>query len=171
MRSKTSRKLAQLTGLLALLPALVLAGCSAGDIRDDEGTLVSAGFWSVFDLRPGDCITDDIPAYDDMVPLVPCDEPHSQEVFAVIAFPDGPPEQSYPGAGALASFGDIACSTALLEDFNLQISDGVAFSYLLPTEEGWQEKNDSLIVCVLVFADGQAVGSVVSGSADLRSAG
>jgi hypothetical protein len=170
MRLKASRKFAQLTGLLVLLPALVLAGCSAGDIRDDEGTLVSAGSWSVFDLRPGDCITDDIPADDDMVPLVPCDEPHSQEVFAVIAFPDGPPEQSYPGAGALASFGDIACSTAL-EDFNIQITDGVAFSYLLPTEEGWQEKNDSAIVCVLVFADGQAVGSVVSGSADLRSAG
>lgn len=153
-----------------LLPALVLAGCSAGDIRDDDGTIVSAGSWSVFDLRPGDCITDDIPADNDMVPLVPCDEPHSLEVFAVIAFPDGARGQSYPGAGALASFGDLACLTAL-EDFNLQTSDGVAFSYLLPTEEGWEEKNDSAIVCVLVFADGQAVGSVVAGSADLESAG
>ena len=105
-----------------------------------------------------------------MVPLVPCGEPHSQEVFAVIRYPEQSSEQSYPGDGALAAFGDLACSTAL-SDFSSKVLDWVIFSYLLPSERTWQEENDRLIVCVLVFPDGQAIGSVVAGSADLGTAG
>jgi hypothetical protein len=151
----------KLIGLLGVLPALLLAGCSSEIIRDEDGTVVNAGSWSVFDLRPGDCIVEGT-AETDMVPLVPCDEPHSHEVFAVIASS----EQSYPGIEALVTFADVACLT-VLGDYGVELTQGVAFSYLVPTERTWQEDNDRAIACVLVFSNGQARGSVVAGTADL----
>ena len=160
--STRSRKLAQLSGLLVLLPALLLAGCSGENIRDADGTVVRAGSWSVFDLRPGDCITTGAGQGSDMVPLVPCDKPHNQEVFAVIASTD----TSYPGGGALAALGDEQCLSGL-GGLGSQVPEGMPFSYLLPSETTWQENNDRAIVCVLIFPGGQALGSFVSGTADL----
>jgi hypothetical protein len=151
--------------LLLVLPFL-LAACGSGDVRDEGGRVVAAGPWSVFDLRPGDCVGDvsDLKGDTDELPLVPCEEPHSQEVFAVVRHP----EDAYPGAGAVATFADRACLTALDAELDLSIDDGVAFSYLLPTFEGWNKNGDRSIVCVLVFpADPGMTGSFVAGTADL----
>ena len=152
--------------LLLLLPlALVAAACGGEDVRGDDGRVVVAGPWSVFDLRPGDCIgADDSMSGDaDEVPLVPCSEPHALEVFAVVRHPD----DAYPGAGALATFADRACLTALEVDLDLTIDDGIAFSYLLPTLEGWSRDGDRSVVCVLVFLqDAGITGSFVDGTAD-----
>jgi len=161
------RRRATLAALAA--GAVVLAGCGGGaDIRDDAGRVVAAGPWSVFDLRPGDCIGDvsGLAGDTDEVPLVPCDEPHSQEVFAVIRHP----EDDYPGAGAVAAYADRSCLTALEVELGLSIDDGIAFSYLLPTQEGWTRAGDRAIVCVLVFPDGQGItGSYVAGTVVGRS--
>jgi len=152
----------------AVGPLLLLAACGdpqAPDIRDDAGRVVIAGPWSVFDLRPGDCIADvSGPSGDvDGLPLVPCSEPHTQEVFAVVRHPD----DAYPGAGAVATFADRSCLIALEAELDLTIDDGVAFSYLLPTFEGWNRSGDRSIVCVLVFPeDAGMVGSFVEGTGD-----
>jgi hypothetical protein len=135
-------------------------------VRDDAGRVVAAGPWSVFDLRPGDCIGDvsDLKGDTDEVPLVPCEEPHSQEVFAIVRHPD----DAYPGAGGVATFADRACLTALDAELDLSIDDGIAFSYLLPTFEGWNKSGDRSIVCVLVFpVDAGMTGSFVLGTADI----
>jgi hypothetical protein len=147
-------------------PILLLAACGDPQARDDAGRVVVAGPWSVFDLRPGDCVGDvsDLRGDTDELPLVPCDEPHTQEVFAVVRHP----EDAYPGAGAVATFADRACLTALEAELDLSIDDGIAFSYLLPTFEGWDKSGDRSIVCVLVFReDAGMVGSFVEGTADL----
>ena len=152
--------------LLLLVLPLVVAACGGADVRDDAGRVVAAGPWSVFDLRPGDCVGDvsDLKGDTDELPLVPCDEPHTQEVFAVVRHP----EDAYPGAGAVATFADRACLTALDVELDLSIDDGVAFSYLLPTFEGWNKSGDRSVVCVLVFpADPGMTGSFVAGTADL----
>jgi hypothetical protein len=151
--------------LLLLVVPVLLAACGGEDIRDEGGRVVAAGPWSVFDLRPGDCVDDvsDLAGDTDELPLVPCEEPHSQEVFAVIRHPD----DAYPGAGAVATFADRACLTALDAELGLSIDDGIAFSYLLPTFEGWNKNGDRSIVCVLVFpADAGMTGSFVAGTAD-----
>jgi hypothetical protein len=143
-----------------------LAACGGDDVRDDAGRVVAEGPWSVFDLRPGDCVGDvsDLKGDTDELPLVPCAEPHSQEVFAVVRHP----EDAYPGAGAVATFADRACLTALDAELDLSIDDGIAFSYLLPTFEGWDKSGDRSIVCVLVFPEEAGmVGSFVEGTADL----
>jgi len=151
--------------LLLVLPFL-LAACGGSDVRDEAGRVVAAGAWSVFDLRPGDCVGDvsGLKGDTDELPLVPCDEPHTQEVFAVVRHP----EDAYPGAGAVATFADRACLTALDAELDLSIDDGIAFSYLLPTFEGWNKNGDRNVVCVLVFpADPGMTGSFVTGTADL----
>jgi len=152
--------------LFTLALALILAACGGGDVRGDDGRVVVEGPWSVFDLRPGDCIGADESLSGDVdeVPLVPCAEPHTQEVFAVVRHPD----DAYPGAGAVATFADRACLTALDSELGLTIDDGVAFSYLLPTFEGWNKSGDRSIVCVLVFPqDPGMIGSFVDGTGDL----
>jgi len=157
---RPARRLAPAVALL-----LVLAACGGDDVRDDAGRVVAGGSWSVFDLRPGDCIGDvsGLKGDTDEVPLVPCGDPHTQEVFAVVRHP----EDAYPGAGAVATFADRACLTALDADLGLTIDDGIAFSYLLPTFEGWNKSGDRSIVCVLVFPEEAGmVGSFVEGTGD-----
>jgi hypothetical protein len=151
---------------LLLLAPVLLAACGGADVRDESGRVVAAGPWSVFDLRPGDCIGDvsDLKGDTAEVPLVPCDDPHTQEVFAVVRHPD----DAYPGAGAVASFADRACLTVLDAELDLSIDDGIAFSYLLPTFEGWNKNGDRNVVCVLVFPeDAGMTGSFVLGTADI----
>lgn len=149
---------------LTIALAVLLSACSGADVRGEDGRVVAAGPWSVFDLRPGDCIgaADGLDGAAEEVPLVPCAEPHTQEVFAVIRHP----EDIYPGAAAVAMFADRACLTALESESDLMSDDGIAFSYLLPTREGWDVNGDRSVVCVLVF-DGELgmTGSFVDGTA------
>lgn len=152
----------------AALSLFVVAGCASETIRNDEGVVVQAGDWSVFDLRPGDCIGgDDLSAPQHaMVRLVPCDQPHELEVFALIQNPD----EAYPGAAELATLADESCLVALPSPFG-ELPEGMGFSYLLPTEQGWTEDGDRVIVCVLVFPDGTAEGSFVAGTIDVETIG
>ncbi len=150
----------------ALLSVLLLSGCGGEELRDDAGVIVAEGPWSVFDLRPGDCIGDvsGLSGDVDEAPLVPCAEPHTQEVFAVFRHPD----DTYPGAGAVATFADRSCLMALEAELSLTIDDGIAFSYLIPTSEGWDKNGDRSIVCVLVLPEDVAMtGSFVTGTADV----
>jgi len=156
------RQLRHLTSGIALL--LVLTACGGEDIRDEAGRVVNPGPWSVFDLRPGDCIGDvsDLAGDTAELPLVPCETPHTQEVYAIAVHPD----EAYPGAGAVAAFADRACLTALDAVPGLTVDGGIAFSYLLPTSVGWDRNGDRSIVCVLVSPDGTDMfGSFVEGTA------
>lgn len=139
--------------------ALLLGACGEGSdsaaVRDASGAVIDAGSWSVFDLRAGDCIGDVSSLAGDSadVPLVPCSEPHTMEVFAVVRHAD----DVYPGAAAVASFADRACLTALEAELRMDPNDDVAFSYLLPTSEGWNDHGDRAIVCVLVVPEDAGV--------------
>lgn len=153
---------------MLLLSAVLLLGACSGDeeVRDAGGTVVAAGSWSVFDLRTGDCLAPDPEAEGEIsdVPVVPCAEPHSQEVFAAVEHPAG----AYPGAGAVSIWADGACLGELETTLDLTLDDGVFISYLLPTFDGWNKHDDRRVVCVLVFPDqDDAVGSYVAGSADI----
>jgi hypothetical protein len=155
--------------LLLLGAVLVLAACGADDIRGEDGRVATPGDWSVFDLRPGDCIgdTEGLTGDTDAVPLVPCDQPHQLEVFAVVRYPS----DEYPGAATIAAFADNACLTVLTEDLGLAV-DGVSFTYLLPSSLGWVEQGDRSVVCVLGSTTGAvSTGSVIDGTADAAQLG
>ena len=149
--------------LAVLTLALVLVGCSNGDaVRHEDGT-VTAGNTSVFTLQVGDCLApeSDRGGTVSEMPLVPCEEPHTQEVYAIVRHPD----EVYPGVTKVAEFANEACLDEL-QTFGLSLDDGLFYSYLLPTFEGWNdggETPDRSVVCVLVFplTDGMT-GSVVA---------
>lgn len=151
----------------AVVLGLVLTGCTDDDagFRDEEGTVVAAASVSVFELQDGDCLDPDpeLVGEVDQVPVVPCDQPHAQEVFAAVDLD----EQPYPGAEAVARQADGACLGALETSLGLSLADGYFVSYFLPTFVGWNgEPPDRRVICVLVFPDREtAIGSVAAGTA------
>jgi hypothetical protein len=152
-----------------LLGVGLLVGCGgAAEIRAESGEVIAPGSWSVFDLRAGDCIdAADAEGDIDSVSLVPCAEPHTQEVFALV----DSTESAYPGAAELALWADATCLAQLQSEFGLTLADGLFVSYLLPSFDGWNKDEDRTVVCVLVFPDrGAVVGSYVAGDARVVSA-
>lgn len=152
---------------LALGAVVMLTACSDEELRDAEGTVVNAGTASVFELQAGDCLAPapELTGEVSDLPVVPCDEPHTQEVFGVVQHPD----DSYPGAEAVAAWADGACLTELESTLDLTLDDGVFVSYLLPTFDGWNTDGDRDVVCVLVFPGQDAMtGSFVAGTADIE---
>ncbi len=157
---------------MALLVVAGLALAACGDdlqVRDDDGVVVAAGTWSVFDLRDGDCLDPDPDVSGEIaeLPVVPCAQPHAQEVFATVTHPETP----YPGAAAVSVWADGACLAELEAQHGLTLDDGIFVSYLLPTFVSWSRDDDRRVVCVLVFPDREnAIGSVVAGTALLEPA-
>lgn len=155
------------TAVVLLLVPAALGACTddAADFRDADGTVVAAASVSVFELQDGDCLDPDpeLVGEVDQIPVVPCDQPHAQEVFASVDLD----EQPYPGAEAVARQADAACLGALEDQYGLSLADGYFVSYFLPTFVGWNgEPPDRRVVCVLVFPDREAAtGSVVDGTA------
>jgi hypothetical protein len=152
------RHLAVALGALAML-----AACSSGEVRDAAGKVVAAGKWSVFDLRPGDCLdpSSDLSGDVSEIAVVPCMDPHTQEVFATVKHPEG----AYPGAAAVGAWADASCLTQLEAELGLTLADGIFISYLLPSFDGWNKNQDRSVVCLLVFPDrGSVIGSYVDGT-------
>lgn len=146
--------------------ALLAVACTDEPVRDEAGVVINAGEVSALELQPGDCLDPDPDVSGEVshLPVVPCDEAHRQEVFAVVTHPD----DAYPGAAGVAAFGDVACPQELEERFGLSLADGVLFSYLLPSFDGWNVDGDRDIVCVLVFPDRDEVtGSLVAGTKEI----
>jgi len=153
--------------LVAAVIGVLLLGCADEDLRDAEGTVVTAGSASVFELRAGDCLDPDPDVTGEVadLPLVPCEDEHTQEVFGVVQHPD----DRYPGAEDVAAWADGACLTELEGALGLTLDDGVYVSYLLPTFDGWNTDGDREVVCVLVFPGLEAVtGSYVAGTAEIE---
>ena len=152
------------TSAVLVLGAGLLASCGGGgEIRAESGEVIAPGTWSVFDLRAGDCL-DAAEAEGDIsdVALVPCTDPHTQEVFATVEHP----EKVYPGAADLSLWADAACLSELQSELGLTLADGLFVSYLLPSFDGWNKNEDRTVVCVLVFpTKGSVTGSYVAGDA------
>ena len=167
LRGRGAVRLLRRASTAAVVLALFAAGCTdaAEGFRDEEGTVVAAASGSVFELQTGDCLDPDpeLAGEVDLMPVVPCDQPHAQEVFAAVDLD----EQPYPGAEAVARQADGACLGALETSLDLSLADGYFVSYLLPTFVGWNgEPPDRRVICVLVFPDREtAIGSVVAGTA------
>ena len=150
--------------LLGLAVVLALpVGCSKDtkSKRDPSGTVTKAGDWSTFDLRAGDCLLPppDLKGDVENLPVVPCAENHTQEVFGLVKHP----ADAFPGMGELANFADGKCVGELQTSLGVSPSDGFFVSYLLPSFDSWNKKDDRTVVCVLVFPkEDNHKGSVVA---------
>ena len=151
--------------VLVALAAVVLAACSGGGasagIRNAKDVVVKPGEWSVFDLHVGDCLAppEDLkPGEISKIHVVPCTDPHRQEVFASVA----DKADAFPGTGALDQFASTGCVQELQTKLAVAPSDGYFVSYLLPSFDSWNKNDDKKVTCVLVFpTEGQVSGSTV----------
>jgi hypothetical protein len=146
---------------LFMLAALGLAACSGGKAdRGGDGHIKKAGKISVFDLQVGDCLMpgDALGGEIGDIEGVPCDKPHTHEVFAL---PDYDGGDVYPGEDKLKAFANAQCLEAFEQytggDY---LESKLFFSYLQPSVKSWQNGKDRRIVCVIV-----ATGTPVEGSA------
>lgn len=121
----------------------------------------------VFDLEVGDCFNERIRSQDgtevETIVKVACDEPHDNEVFDELVFPqvaDAP----YPGHSELTAYADGQCLDAF-EGF-------VGISYVLseleigtvvPTLDSWIE-GDRDLTCVLYDVGGEPLESSMAGA-------
>lgn len=147
----------------------LLSGCSAisgllgGETRDESGEIVEGGNTDVFTLAEGDCIddesTDEGATEVSDVPTVPCDDPHTWEVFANVTMTG----DEYPGDVEVTDYADENC-LAEFEGFVGVAYDDSAheYNYYTPTSDGW-DMGDRTINCL--------VGGVEQTTGSLRGSG
>lgn len=148
---------------------VALAACSDDDgaRRGPDGRIVEAGDLSVFELLPGDCTSPpDRPSTAlTAVRVVPCDEPHTQEVYAVIEY--APLEEGaddFPGDDAMEAFAQAACLEPFADYVDVDYVDSSLFiTYLLPTVRSWTEERDRDIVCI-AQTTGEQLTRTIEGS-------
>lgn len=155
------------TVVAALALAVALTGCAAinvfgnssGDPERDSETqeITSAGQADVFSIKVGDCLhavqNDTVEA----VPVVPCGDPHDEEVFAEFSLPDA----EWPGRDAIDAAATEQCGPAFREFVGLPWEESALNWYpLTPTEQGWAEVGDRLVQCVIYDPAGKVSGSL-----------
>jgi hypothetical protein len=165
MTSRPPRTARSATVAAVALWAVLLAGCGDdGPERAEDGGLVEAGPVGVHDLEVGDCFDDPADLADGApgealeVDGVPCDDPHDNEVFALVSVPgDG----AYPGPEEIQDEGRARCATQLAGYVGNDPPARVeVVAYLFPTEDAWDD-GDRGVVCVLYHAsEPKLVGSM-----------
>ena len=173
--------------LWPVVAGLVLLGCSEGSVADLEAsfgaptttttiaptdteppadseppaTSAGGGEASVFLLEVGDCFDDpDITAAVSDVPIVPCDQPHDNEVYAIYDLADG----DYPGQDAVETSALDGC----LERFEPFVGRDYATSaldyfHLTPTVESWSA-GDREVICSVYRVDLEKMTGSMQGS-------
>ena len=141
-----------MTRRAVLLLALALVGCG-----------VFGG--NVFDLELGDCFDDgdlgEGATEVDNVPIVDCEEPHDNEVFATFDMT----EADYPGDAATQEIAFEGCVDRFDAFVGLAYEDSaLGVTYLYPTQQTWDD-GDREIVCAVYRLDGVQVTGTLEGSA------
>ena len=161
-RRPLARLLAAAAALAVTLP---LTGCStlggllpAPQPERDETTqeIVEAGQADVFALRVGDCMDTPEGEVVSEVPVVPCTEPHDDEVYFDFQLADG----EFPGDDAVTEQSDAGC----LEQFQPFVglaydSSTLDFYSYRPTAESWAE-GDRVVSCVVWDPAGPVTGTL-----------
>jgi hypothetical protein len=111
-------------------------------------------------LRVGDCLTESQGAEEEFistVPVVPCSELHSAEIFALVTLPDG----DFPGQDAINTQAEELC-IAEFEDFvGLSYWESVFEAwFMLPAEDGWRA-GDREVICNIYDPGGKVSGSLI----------
>ena len=151
-------------GWLVVAAALVTGACGDdGPARDAEGNITETGDVSVFSLQTGDCFDD--PAAQqtqvDQVTVVPCSQPHDNEIFYSFDLPDG----DFPGQDSIST----ASATECLGD---RFTTYVGITYdesaldvfpVTPTAASWAE-GDRTVYCAAFNLDLAKLSGSVEGT-------
>lgn len=165
MRRTLTRALVSVAAAAVVIPlsgcGLIsnLAGGSAPQPERDETTqeIVEEGDADVFALMVGDCMNEVSEEVVSEVPVVPCDQPHDEEVFFDLTL-EG---DVYPGDDAIQSQSDDAC-LAQFEPFVGTAYDvsTLAFYAYRPSQDSWEQMDDRVVSCVIYDPAGQVTGTL-----------
>lgn len=132
--------------LVGLVAVVLLAGCSS----------------NVFELSAGTCFDDPGSGEISDVPIVECDDPHDNEVYATFDLPDG----DYPGDEQVAAQADAGCEGRFADWAGISYEESrLVYSHLSPTADGWDRLDDREVVCFVFDISGdQLTGTMQSAS-------
>jgi hypothetical protein len=149
-----------LSGLwLVGIIALIAIGVTASPQRSAAGQVTRAGTTSVYSLRTGDCLQNPGTRLGILtVRVVPCDQPHNTQVFAVFTVAGS----GYPGTAALQRQAATGCHTRIAGSINRSlITNSMTLQYLYPESQSWADGHRS-ITC-LVVSSANMTSSVLLG--------
>jgi hypothetical protein len=124
-----------------------------------ETAAPGAGAVAFFDLEVGDCLADLIATLGEFftVETVPCSQPHSEEIYAVVPLPEG----DFPGDEAVAVQADKACSAEFESFVGLPYQESVLYyNSLHPSDEQTWNSVFREVVCSVYDPDGEVSGSL-----------
>ncbi len=153
---------ALLLGMIAASLTLSLSGCitlGPGDApRDEDGNIIEGGTIDIFALKVGDCIAEDGGGGEvTEIKVVPCSEPHSDEVYYEFTMPDG----AFPSDDAFDSAFFEKCIPAFENFVGISVEETELAAYpMLPTEGSWEQHNDRVVQCLIYDPAGDISGSL-----------
>ncbi|MBE1875183.1 septum formation family protein [Myceligenerans pegani] len=158
-KSPAARRVRATTAVVgAALVAGLLSGCSAIDgfldgssdeaPRDENGEITEASDADAMAVEIGDCL--DVTALENQatftdLPVMPCDEEHTGEIYAEKDLANG----EYPGEKDVTDEADAFCESEFEAFVGLPYADSELYFWsFYPTEESW-EQEDRTIQCVV----------------------
>lgn len=135
----------------------ILGGSQDAPRDDQSGAVTQSSNIDIFSLKVGDCkMADGSNSQVSDTDVVPCTDPHDEEVFYEFKMPDG-------------TFDSTAVDTAAEQCYGQPFTDfvGVASDastlevyYLAPTQQTWDKLNDRLVQCIITDPAGKTTGSL-----------
>lgn len=143
----------------ALTLAVALSGCgTAGPSPERSSTDDGAGIekTKTSAVAVGDCRLEAASGLPEDAEVVPCAEPHDEEVFHEVEMPDGAFSQEAIEAATLDCIGDP------FTDFvGIPREESALGVYLIPpTEETWDQPDGRVVYCVLFDPAGPVEGTL-----------
>ena len=84
------------------------------------------------------------------LPIVPCDQPHTDEVYYIFDAEDG----DFPGDDALQTIATERCDTAFADYVGIPYAQSELDNYwFVPTEASWNRLDDRTIQCIVYSND------------------
>lgn len=117
---------------------------------------------AVSDLEIGTCFDDVGTGLNEVteVPVVPCDAPHANEVFAVLEQPG----DTFPGEEEIRGLADEGCHASFEEYVGAPFETSTLTSFpVTPTAESWAQ-GDRQVVCVLTSPEPRTSSARGSGA-------
>lgn len=166
MMKMRNRRALMLAGTAVAL-SIALSGCSAinsiigsgsGDAdRDEEtGQVTESANIDVFALKVGDCKMSSATGLIEAVDVVPCEEPHDEEVYHEFSMEDGEFSEEAVDAASQECVGD-AFTTFVGVAWDASALDVYPIT---PTKDTWDQMNDRVIQCVISDPAGPVTGSL-----------
>jgi hypothetical protein len=134
------------------------------------GALVALGFGftacskevSANNLEVGDCTDEDLSGAVGEVDTVDCADSHTAEVFALFDISG----DDFPGTADVQSQATEGCNGDRFEEYvgTPYEESEIYTTYLVPTEQTWNDADDRTVICLAVTQDGSASEGSVEGA-------